>query len=165
LLPQHLLRNAEPPEEPGQDLKTLPAAAFTRSKPLDTPDRDTLQATPPTFPPGNKKGPDGPFLLHARSAQPSTVAMRSRLVLPGMPNGMPAVIAIMSPGLAKPSSCVTLIATATMSVTELTSSTTLACTPQTKAMRRAVSSFGVMHTIGAVGRSRAARIDVVPEVV
>src|SRR5690606_16528093 len=57
LLPQHLLRNAEPPEEPGQDLKTLPAAAFTRSKPLDTPDRDTLQATPPTFPPGNKKGP------------------------------------------------------------------------------------------------------------
>ena len=72
-----------------------------------------------------------------------------------MPNGMPPVTAIVSPGLANPSRVTIAQALSTISDKRPNSWTWTACVPQTKASRRAVAKSGVRLRIGAAGRSRA----------
>src|SRR5260370_18268188 len=92
-----------------------------------------------------------------------TVAMRSRLVAPGVPNGIPALIRMVSPGFANSSATAHRHACSTISATVETSGVCTECTPHTSASERAVPRLGVMLRIGGTGRSRAARRLVDPE--
>src|SRR3954471_8080210 len=91
--------------------------------------------------------------------------MRSRLVAPGVPNGVPALIRIVSPDRANPSLTAQWDAFSTISLTVVTSGVCTECTPHTNARLRAVVRLGVMLRMGGAGRSRAARRLVEPEVV
>ena len=66
------------------------------------------------------------------------------------------------PAAANPSCAAVRVAFATVSVIECTSGASTACTPQTRANRRAVLNAVVSPRIGASGRSRAARNAVLP---
>ena len=92
-------------------------------------------------------------------------SIRSTLVEPGVPIGTPAVITILSPDWANP--WVTAVSIARFTTAEKRSSLAICtpCTPQAMAIRRAVRSLEVTQSIGTLGRSRAARSVVEPEVV
>lgn len=81
--------------------------------------------------------------------------MRSKLVFPAAPNGMPAAIKIVCPDCASPSLMTVAQANPVISDTATTSSLDTAWTLHTSARLRAVASCGAMPMIGAVGRSRA----------
>src|SRR5437660_11717671 len=74
--------------------------------------------------------------------------MRRRLVAPGVPNGIPALIRIVSPGFANSSATACRHACSTISATSETSGVCTECTPQTKARQRAVARLGVILRIG-----------------
>ncbi len=110
------------------------------------------------------RGCVAPLALTAGVTVPSTQAMRSMLVEPGVPNGTPAVMTTRCP----PRDLLALRHTdrllhhlgEVLDVGEV-----YAMRAPDSARRRAVSIFGVSARIGAVGRSRAARSAVAPELV
>ena len=91
--------------------------------------------------------------------------MRSMLVAPGVPSGTPAVMMMRSPGPARPSRWAMKQAWLTMSSRLSGSSPKTQCSPQTSDRRRAVATTGDRARIGVLGRSREARMAVVPEAV
>ena len=94
-----------------------------------------------------------------------TRAICSRLVVPELPNGMPAAMTMVWPGCAKPRFRTVSTATSVISETLATSWHNTALTPQTSDRQRAVARLGVMPMIGARGRSRAMRKADEPELV
>src|SRR5690606_9875489 len=102
--------------------------------------------------------PGIPYLNH-------TFVRRSKLVLPGVPNGMPATTDSKSPGCARSSLTAVRTAVSTISSISATSGECTACTPHTSPRRRAVSRLGVSASKDEGMRSRAARRHVAPDVV
>ena len=84
---------------------------------------------------------------------------------PARPSGTPAVMMMRSPGLAKPSRQAIAQARSNIRSRSSGSSPKTQCRPQTSDSRRAVATTGDMAMIGVCGRSRAARMAVVPEAV
>ena len=87
------------------------------------------------------------------------------LVPPGVPKGTPAVIITWLPSIEISSLLAMDVALSTISRKLLASSVSTQWTPQTIAMRRAVSRLGVKTKMGTSGRSLDARRAVEPELV
>ena len=84
------------------------------------------------------------------------------LVVPGILNGTPAVIIILSRLDANPSFFAALTAFITACLNLLTFSVTIQCNPQLSANLLAILNSGVKAIIGIFGLSRDVRIAVVP---
>jgi hypothetical protein len=89
--------------------------------------------------------------------------MRSMLVAPGVPSGMPATMITRRPAFTKPSWKARRQARSTMSPGSLASSVTMQWMPHATESLRPVPMFGDSATIGTCGRSRATRKPVEPE--
>src|SRR5215217_61848 len=89
--------------------------------------------------------------------------MRTMLVAPGVPKGMPATMMMRSPTDEYPSRRANLQARKAMSSISLASFVRIECTPHTRARRRAVLTLGVSAMTVEFGRSRAMRNAVEPE--
>ena len=109
--------------------------------------------------------------LSPRSCVPVAARRRSagrrgrRWSSPASPNGTPAVTMIRSPPLARPWRSAIRFALPTISSKLATSRVRTACAPHSRPSRRAVFSDGVSTSSGTVGRSRATRRAVEPELV